>query len=141
MTINKAGVDLVKRFEGCRLSAYLCPASRWTLGFGHTRDVREGQTITQHQADVILESDLEIYESTVRRLAPNATENQTAALTSFAFNLGTAALERSTLLKKFLAGDTAGAADEFGKWVFAGGKRLPGLVSRRSAERDLFLTT
>ena len=138
--MNAAGVALVKRWEGCRLTAYLCPAARWTLGYGHTADVKPGMTITQHQADVILESDLEIYESTVRRLAPNATENQTAALTSFAFNLGTAALERSTLLKKFLAGDTAGAADEFGKWVFAGGKRLPGLVSRRSAERDLFLT-
>jgi GH24 family phage-related lysozyme (muramidase) len=138
--VNAAGVALVKRWEGCRLTAYKCPAGVLTIGYGHTRDVREGQTITQHQADVILESDLEVYESTVRRLAPNATENQTAALTSFAFNLGTAALERSTLLKKFLAGDTAGAAAEFGKWTFAAGKQLPGLVSRRAAERELFIT-
>lgn len=139
--MNAAGIALVKRWEGCKLTAYKCPAGVLTIGYGHVQDVREGQTITQHQAEVILESDLEIYESTVRRLAPNATENETAALTSFAFNLGTAALERSTLLRKFLAGDKAGAADEFGKWVFAAGKRLPGLVSRRAAERELFLTS
>lgn len=138
--MNAAGLTLVKRWEGCRLTAYRCPAGVLTIGYGHTRDVHEGQTITQHQADVILESDLEIYESTVRRLAPNATENQTAALTSFAYNLGTAALERSTLLKRFLAGDLPGAAAEFGKWTFAAGKQLPGLVSRRAAERELFIT-
>lgn len=138
--MNAAGLALIKRWEGCKLTAYKCPAGVWTIGYGHTRDVREGQTITQHQADVILESDVEIYEREVRRLAPQANENQIAALTSFAFNLGTAALARSSLLKKFLAGDGTAAAEQFGNWVFAGGKRLPGLVARREAERKLFTT-
>lgn len=139
---SQAGVDLIKRFEGLRLEAYLCPAGVWTLGYGHTgAHVLPGSKVTEHQAEVILQSDLERFERAVERLAPGASDNEFAALVSFAFNLGEAALARSTLLKKFLAGDKPGAAGEFAKWVYAAGKVLPGLVKRREAERTLFLGT
>jgi lysozyme len=115
----------------------------WTIAFGHTGpEVKEGQLITQHAADVILQHDLEKFEERVsdltRKLA--LTENQFSALVSFAFNLGSTALANSTLMKRLLKGDTAGAAEQFEKWVNAGGKKLEGLVKRRAAERDLFLT-
>lgn len=139
MKTNQAGLDLIKRFEGLRLDAYLCPAGRWTIGYGHTGDVKKGDEITEHQADAILELDLEHFEKHVSALAPDANENEFAALVSFAFNLGVAALARSSLLKKHLAGDKQGAAAEFMKWKYAAGKVLPGLVKRRAAERELFL--
>jgi lysozyme len=131
--------ELVARFEGCRLEAYRCPAGVWTIGYGHVRDVRQGQKITQHQADVILDSDLDIFTDAVRELCPGATPNQEAALVSFAFNVGVTALANSTLRRKFLAGDIQGAADQFLRWVNAAGEQLPGLVARRRDERAVFL--
>lgn len=157
--INKAGLELIKRNEGCVLKAYPDPASPravnkrktgvdnpklsgapWTIGYGHTRDVKEGQVISLHQAEEMLKSDLELfYEPDVAKLAPKATENQFAALVSFAYNLGVDALAKSSLLKKFKAGDVQGAAAEFMKWKYAQGQVLPGLVKRRAEERSLFL--
>ncbi len=140
--INEAGRDLIKRFEGCRLKAYRCPAGVWTIGYGHTgASVKEGLLITQHQADIILESDLTKFEEAVEEWMPGASSNQFSALVSFAFNLGINALIKSTLRKKFLAADVGGAADEFLRWNKAGGKVLPGLVKRRKAERELFLAS
>lgn len=155
---NAAGLALVKRFEGLRLAAYPDPASPrakhkratgvddaslsgapWTIGYGHTGDVQPGDTITEHQADVILRHDMEDSESEVTVLCPDATPNQFSALVSFVFNLGGSALKGSTLRRKYLAGDVQGAADEFPKWCHAGGEVMPGLVTRRAAERDLFL--
>jgi lysozyme len=143
LKINAAGISLIKKYEGCVLHSYKCPAGVWTIAFGHTGpEVKEGQLITQHAADVILQHDLEKFEERVsdltRKLA--LTENQFSALVSFAFNLGSTALANSTLMKRLLKGDTAGAAEQFEKWVNAGGKKLEGLVKRRAAERDLFLT-
>ncbi len=139
MKTNEAGVALIKGAEGLRLEAYLCPAGVWTVGYGHTGDVKKGDKVSGHQADVILRLDLERFEKAVERLAPGAGENEFAALVSFAYNLGEAALGRSTLLKKFLAGDKPGAAAEFMKWVNAAGHVMPGLVNRRASERALFL--
>lgn len=142
MRTNAAGVALIKRWEGCRLVAYLCPAGVPTIGYGHTTDVRLGQRISQHQADTMLESDLELfYEPPVTRLLKDIphTENAYAALVSFAYNLGVNALAGSTLLKKYKAGGPLAAATEFAKWNKAAGKVLPGLVKRRAAERELFL--
>jgi lysozyme len=136
---NDEGVALIKGAEGLRIKAYKCPAGTWTIGYGHTGDVKEGDQITGHQADVILRYDLERFEREVADMAPGANENEFAALVSFAFNLGSAALRRSTLLKKFLEGDKAGAGAEFMKWKYAAGHVLPGLVARRAAERKLFL--
>ena len=149
MKINKAGLELIKHFEGCKLTAYKCPAGIWTIGVGHTGDVKEHDVITQHQADVILQHDLERFEAGVLGFVTvPVTENEFSALVSFAFNLGVAALARSSLLKlingrdakgRDRAKDTLAAADAFKSWVYAAGKVLPGLVARRTAERELFL--
>ncbi len=141
MKINQAGIDLIKKFEGCKLKAYRCPAKVWTIGYGHTKDVREGQKISQHQADVILASDLEVYAESVADLTAKLalTDNEFSALVSFAYNLGVTRLANSTLYKRLVKGDTAGAAAEFSKWTRAGGVVLPGLVKRREAEKALFL--
>jgi lysozyme len=140
MIINDAGRKIIETYEGCKLEAYRCPAGIWTIGFGHTGDVLPGMKVTQHQADTVLEYDLERFESAVGKLCPQANANQFSALVCFAFNVGVDALKSSTLLRKFLAGDVSGAAEEFLKWTHAAGKELPGLVKRRAAERALFLT-
>lgn len=139
--INQAGVDLIKRFEGCRLKSYQCAAGVWTIGYGHTgKSVKPNQTITQHQADEILEYDLEKFSEGVDDLTKKIglSENQFAACVSLAFNIGVTRFASSTLYKKLMKGDADGAAEEFGKWVKAGGKKLEGLVKRRVAEQELF---
>jgi lysozyme len=135
------GLALIQRFEGLRLKAYLCPAGVWTIGYGHTGDVEPHHVITGHQAEVILQLDVERFEQGVERLCTGLTltQGQFDALVSFSFNVGLAALSRSTLLRRLRAGDTQGAADAFRAWVFAAGKKLPGLVLRREAERARFL--
>lgn len=139
--INEAGRALIKKAEGLRLNAYRCPAGVVTIGYGHTGDVKMGQKITEHQADAIFDLDVSSFEDMVEGLTlGKATDNEFSALVSFAFNLGSKALAGSTLLKKFRAGDKAGAAAEFMKWQYAAGKVLPGLVKRRAAERALFLS-
>jgi lysozyme len=140
MNISQAGVDLIKSYEGCRLSAYLDAVSIPTIGYGHTGpEVELGQTISQDEADVLLLQDLQRFCQGVDRLAPGATQNQFDALVSFAYNLGLGSLQSSTLLRKYLTNDVAGAADEFLKWDKAAGKVLLGLAKRRAAERALFL--
>lgn len=143
MITNAAGIALIKRFETFQAKAYLCPAGVPTIGYGHTgSDVRLGQTITEHQADVILALDLERFERGVTELVAGVevTENQFSALVSLAFNIGLDALGRSTLLRKLRTSATAkDVAAEFGKWVHAKGVRLTGLVKRRDAEALLFL--
>lgn len=141
MKTNAAGRELIKRFEGLRLKAYLCPAGKWSIGYGHTGDVAEGQAITEHQAEAILDVDLERFERGVGRVLDwPATENQFSALVSLAFNIGLPAFSNSTLLDKLNAGCGAReVADQFGRWVRGGGHTLQGLVSRRAAEAELFL--
>jgi lysozyme len=142
--INAAGLALIKEFEGCCLTAYPDPgtgAQPWTIGYGHTNGVRPGETITQEQAEQYLQNDLVEFQVGVNNLvARDLTPNQFAALVSFAYNLGLGALEGSTLLAYVNAGDFTAAQGEFEKWVFAGGKILPGLVRRRAAEAALFGT-
>lgn len=141
MRISEKGINLIKRFEGLRLEAYLDSVDIPTIGYGHTRGVKLGQTITQEQADALLEEDIHEFELAIQRLVHvNLTQNQFDALVSFTFNLGIGSLKQSTLLKKLNAGDIVGAANEFNRWVYAGGKKLTGLVKRRSAERLLFIT-
>lgn len=139
MIINDRGRQIIEEAEGLRLEAYRCPAGVLTIGYGHTGDVREGDRITKHQAEVILEFDLTKYEQAVTKLARGATGPQFSAMVSLAFNIGISALEKSTLLKEFNAGRPLNAAAEFGRWIYAGGKVMPGLVKRRAAERALFL--
>ncbi len=142
MKINAGGLALIKRFESFVGKAYLCPAGVWTIGYGHTGDVKPGMTVTEHQGEAILDVDLDLFEGRVTELLKGiaVTENQFSALVSFAFNVGVAALAKSTLLKKLRANGPLVAAPEFLKWNKAGGKVLAGLVKRREAERLLFLT-
>jgi GH24 family phage-related lysozyme (muramidase) len=137
---SQRGIDLIKRFEGCNLTAYLCPAGVPTIGYGHTGGVKIGETITQEHADRLLASDLVRFELAVDRHLPNATQSQFDALVSFSFNVGVGAFERSTLLRKAKGGDIEGAAREFARWNKAGGKVLAGLTRRCEAQRVLFLS-
>ncbi len=133
------GIDIIKKFEGCELEAYLCPAGIPTIGYGHTYGVKLGRTITQAEANTLLEQDYQDALVGVEELVKvPLTENQLGALTSFVFNLGRGKLLGSTLRKKLNQGDYKGAAEEFDKWVFAKGVKLEGLVKRRAAERQLF---
>jgi lysozyme len=143
-TINSDGLALIKSFEGCVLHAYPDPGTGgepYTIGYGHTgSDVHPGLTWTQAQADAGLLADLGRFERDVSALVSRSvTPNQFAALVSFDYNTGS--LSGSTLLRKLNAGDIAGAAAEFGKWVNGGNppRPMPGLVRRRGAERALFL--
>jgi len=140
MTTSPNGIALIKRFEGLRLKAYLDPVGVATIGYGHTYLVNlNDPAITEEEADRLLAEDLKLYEKPVREMVKvPINQNQFDALVSFAFNLGTAALRGSTLLKKLNSGQPC--AEEFDRWIFAAGKALPGLTRRRAAERRLFET-
>ena len=139
MQLSDSGVDLIKNFEGLRLSAYQDSGGVWTIGYGHTGGVKAGDLITQGQAEALLRHDTGWAQDAVRQqVHVPLTQDQFNALTSFTFNLGAAALQSSTLLSKLNAGDYAGAQAEFGRFVHAGGRVLQGLVRRRAAEADLF---
>lgn len=138
---GQAGIDLIKRFEGCRLKAYQDSVGVWTIGYGHTKGVKRGQVITQEQADAFLRDDLGDAEAGVERVVKvPLTDNQFGALVSFTFNLGIGALSKSTLLRTLNGGDYSSASEQFKRWSRAGGKVLAGLVRRRLAEASLFLT-
>lgn len=125
--------------EGCRLTAYKDAAGVLTIGYGHTKGVREGDRISQYWAKECLREDIEEAERQVTALNVARTEGQLDALTSFVFNLGIARLKASTLLKVIRRGGSkAQIQREFKKWVYAAGKRLPGLVKRRQWEADRF---
>jgi len=141
MRMSNAGIDaMLKKFEGCRLKAYRCPANVLTIGYGHTSaagapEVTEGMTITQDEALEILHRDLIKYEQGVLELVKvELTQNQFDVLVDFAYNAGIGALKSSTLLRKVNAGDFDAVPDELMKWTKGGGKVLPGLVKRRQAE-------
>lgn len=138
---------IVKKWEGCKLTAYRCPAGVWTIGYGHTGpNVVPGLRIPQEQADALLAKDLDTAEKIVNTLVEVAiNRNQRAALISFVFNFGSRAFAASTLRKYVNERRFDLAADEFLKWVNAtdpksGEKRpLAGLISRRAEERALFM--
>lgn len=135
MKTSDRGISLIKSFEGCRLTAYLCPAGVWTIGYGHTAGVTQGQTITQAQADTFLKADLEKYEKYVTATGLTLNQNQFDALVSFTYNCG------AGNLKKLIANRTLSEiAEAMLLYNKGGGKVLAGLVRRRNAERELFLT-
>ncbi|MDI3229237.1 lysozyme [Serratia marcescens] len=146
MNISKSGIELIKRFEGLRLKAYQDSVGVWTIGYGWTQPVDGkkiglGMQIDLATADRLLKCGVVQYEQGVNQLVKvHITQGQFDALVSFAYNLGLRSLSTSTLLQKLNARDTQGAADQFGRWVNAGGKRLDGLVARRAAEREMFLS-
>ena len=142
MQISDNGISLIKRFEGCILTAYPDPATGddpWTIGFGHTGpDVHPGLTITQDRAESLLRADLHRFEAGVSVAAAPCSQGQFDAMVSFAFNLGLKALLGSTLLRLHKAGDHAGAADQFKRWNRAAGRVMAGLTRRREAEAELY---
>jgi GH24 family phage-related lysozyme (muramidase) len=140
-TINPAGLNLIKDFEGLRLNSYRDAVGVWTIGYGHTRTAGPGQRITNEQAIALLRQDVATFEKAVTSaVRVPITNNQFAALVSFAYNVGSGALNSSTLLRRLNAGDSNGAVNEFLRWNRAGGQVLAGLTRRRVAERDLFLS-
>ena len=140
MKTSKNGINLIKNYEGCRLTAYKCPAGVWTIGYGHTAGVKQGDKITQLQADTLLAVDLQKFEYSVNKAVKKPiTQNEFDALVSFAFNVGTGNFEKSTLLRLVNMGQFELAAKQFEKWIYAGGKPLTGLKKRRLAEKTLFL--
>ena len=141
MTTSKAGIEMIKTFEGCELSAYWCPSGVLTIGFGHTgSDVYQGQTITEEQATALLRVDLNRFEDAVRRLIKVPLRQcEFDALVSFSFNCGEGALQHSTLRRRLNSGDDKATAfkEELPKWVNGSNGPLLGLVRRREAEVKL----
>jgi lysozyme len=142
MKISENGLDLIRKYEGLRLEAYICPAGILTIGYGHTgSDVTAGLKIDNAQADALLSKDVERFEKSVNDLVKvPMTQGMFDSLVCFAFNLGAGSLKSSTLLTKINANDAKGAADEFLRWNKAGGKVLAGLTARRESERGIFLS-
>ena len=146
MKTSQAGLGLIKQFEGLRLKPYLCSAGVATIGYGSTmyadgrKVTLKDAAITEPQALELLANTLGKYEKAVNDYVKvTLTQNEFDALVSFTYNLGAGNLLSSTLLKKLNAGDKAGAANQFEVWNKAGGKVLQGLVTRRAAEKALFL--
>ena len=137
MRFTREALEKLKEFGGCRLKAYRDAVGIPTIGYGRTSGVRMGMTITREQADKDLEEFIEAEEGALSRFlgGTGLTDNQWDAIVSFAYNVGLGNFKKSTLAKKILddPGDPS-IYNEFGRWVKAGGKRLPGLVRRRAWE-------
>lgn len=159
MEISDKGINLIKKFEGCRLTAYKCPAGIWTIGYGHTgADVTSGKTISQDEADRLFKQDLKVHSKNVSKLLTvPVNQNQFDALVSLEYNIGVGNFKSSSILRllnqrKFFE---AGARFLFenpnsktpeekykGCWVFDNKKKvLNGLVRRRAEEQRLFLSS
>ncbi len=139
--MTQEGIELIKSFEGLRLKAYKCPAGVWTIGYGHTKGVKEGDVITEQEAEDMLKKDVVGFEINVRgAVIPNLNDHQYDALTSFAYNVGLGNFRKSTLLRLINSGITVreDITNQFMRWVYAGGKKLTGLVRRRTAEAELY---
>ena len=139
MKASQDCVDLVKFFEGFEGKAYLCPANVWTIGYGRTKNVQEGDRITKVQAERDLLEELEEFaEQVLNSVKVELTQNELDALTSWTYNLGVGNLNSSTLLKKLNAGDKNSVPSEMIRWNKAAGKVLAGLTRRREAEAKLW---
>lgn len=146
--VPRAAVDLAKRFEGfhrvpkqdpSRAHPYICPAGYWTIGYGHLCD-SEHSPITEAEAEAYLARDLQTALAATLRYCPvlnNEPEERLAAIVDFTFNLGAGRLQTSTLRRRVNQRDWAAVAKELHRWVYGGGKVLPGLVARRETEATL----
>lgn len=141
MQLSDTGLQHIKDFEGLRLTAYKDIGGTWTIGYGHTASAKEGMKITNQQAHDLLTKDVATFVRCVNdAVVVPLNQHQFDALVSFSFNLGCGNLKNSTLLKLLNRSDYAGAAQEFERWKFVGKTEVAGLLRRRIAERDLFLT-
>ena len=141
MHISQEGIDLIKKYEGCRLTAYKCPAGVWTIGYGHTRGVSKGMTITREIAERLLKEDLAPFEKAVEGIGVHLRQHEFDALVCLCYNIGEGNFNSSTLRRKVIekARKDAEIQAEFRKWNKAGGKVLQGLVNRREEEARLWL--
>ena len=140
--ITQDGIDLIKRFEGFSRTVYFCPAGYPTIGYGHV--VKDGEDfsngIMEGEAEELLRQDAQIAERAVLRLINvPLTDGQFDALVSFTYNLGGGALQRSTLRRKINREEHAEVPEQLMRWVWAGGRKLKGLVRRREAESRLYI--
>jgi lysozyme len=135
-------ISLIKKHEGLRLEAYLpTPNDVWTIGYGHTHTTKQGQKITEAQAETLLRKDIAWAEEAVNEsVVVPLTQNQFDALVSFVFNVGAGAFGSSTLLRLLNSKDYEGAANQFLRWNKQKGVALKGLTKRREEERKLFLS-
>ena len=151
MNVSAHAVNIVKQYEGFYSKAYLCPAGKWTIGWGHTKNVKPGDVCSKELAEIYLKEDLQVAAGVVDRYVKvPLTQGQYDALASFCFNVRPDLFRNSTLLKKLNKGDYAGAADQFSRWIYGGDQNgdkkitkadaLLGLIKRRAAERALFLS-
>ena len=144
--LNKASIDLIKRWEGCKLKSYKCPAGVWTVGYGLTSragfiEVGPDTTITQAEADWYLEQVIEKFLAEIKpAITADINENELGAFTSLAYNIGPTGFRKSSALRHFNAGDKDRVPKSMRMWNKAGGKVVKGLVNRREAEVDLFLS-
>lgn len=133
--------DLIKSFEGLRLTAYFDDDGVLTIGYGHTgKDVYQGQVISEAEADTLLAEDIAAAQKQTLELCPSLAGNQLDAITDFLFNEGYSRLEGSTLRKCVLCGDLDQVPDELDKWIYGNHVVLPGLAARRAAEIELWNT-
>jgi lysozyme len=144
MNLSPQGLALIRSFEGFSATPYLCPAGKWTVGYGHVLVTPPEKIpplpISMQQAEALLLKDVSLAENAIHRFVKSPiTQPQFDALTSFIYNIGIAAFSRSRLLKLLNAGKNTEAAEEFCRWVYVNGKRSKGLERRRKAERAMFL--
>ena len=140
MKISQKGIDLIKKFEGCKLYAYRDSVGVLTIGYGHTKNVKAGMAITQQQAETFLKDDIKPIETLLNGMGINYTQNQFDALTSWIFNLGQGNFKSSTMYKHIVGKKSdVEITDQMVKWYNAGGKPLLGLKKRRAEEANMFL--
>ena len=139
MKTGTKGLDLIKFFEGLELEAYKCPAGVWTIGYGHTKGVQDGDKISAIKANEMLANELAEYENYVNSyVTVELNQDQFDAMVSWVYNLGGGNLKASTLLQVLNAADYDGVPAQMLRWNKAGGRVLEGLTKRRQAEADLF---
>jgi GH24 family phage-related lysozyme (muramidase) len=147
VSVNKATLDLIKQYEGCKLTAYQDIVGVWTIGYGTTSMAglgitpAKGMTITQDRAEDLLRQGIDKFATTIdAMITANVNANEFGACVSLAYNIGPTAFAKSTVLRELNAGNYDKAAAAFRMWNKAGGEVIKGLVNRREAEINLFLT-
>ena len=141
MKISEKGIEFIIKEEGEVLTAYICPAKVWTIGVGHTgKDIKKGMKITKEESREFLKIDIKRFEDIVNKsIRLPLKQYEFDALLSFAFNVGEGAFSKSTLVRKInTKAPIVEIEKEFRKWVYAGGKILPGLKARREREIKLY---
>jgi len=139
MQISEEGLSLIKKYEGCELKAYRCPANVLTIGYGHIKDVKEGDQITKEEANYMLQEEMIEYEGYVNDMVDvELNQSQYDSLCAWVYNLGPTNFQSSTLLKVLNEGKYNEIPQQIKRWNKAGGEVLDGLIRRREAEALLF---